>query len=242
LAKYNIEVSNNLRARKVHTQFRLLANIIKFLIAVVAIGLILLSFEGIRQFGISILASAGIAGIILGLAAQKLIATVLAGLQLAITQPIRIDDVLIVEGEWGKVEEITLTYVVIAIWDKRRLVVPSTYFIEKPFQNWTMVNADLLGTVFIHTDYRFPVDALREELKRIVNGNPLWDEKVAIVQVTDSKERTMEMRVLVSAKDSPTAWDLRVDVREKLITFIQKEYPEMLPLSRITIEGQASGS
>jgi small-conductance mechanosensitive channel len=235
LSRYDINMANNLRARKVHTQFRLLGNILKFVVVVVAIGLALMSFEGIRKFGVSLLASAGIAGIILGFAAQKLIATVLAGLQLAISQPIRLDDVVIVEGEWGKVEEMTLTYVVIAIWDKRRLVVPSTYFIEKPFQNWTRVSSDILGTVFIHTDYRFPVDALRDELTKIVKDNPLWDERVAIVQVTDSKEKTMEMRVLVSAKDSPTAWDLRVEVREKLIAFIQRDYPDMLPVSRVNI-------
>ncbi|HKK40141.1 MAG TPA: mechanosensitive ion channel domain-containing protein [Cryomorphaceae bacterium] len=238
LTQYEMDVANNLRARKVLTQFRLLGNILKFIVVLVAIGLALLTFETIRQFGVSLLASAGIAGIIVGFAAQKLIATVLAGLQLAITQPIRLDDVVIVEGEWGRVEEMTLTYVVIAIWDKRRLVVPSTYFLDHPFQNWTRVSADLLGTVFIYTDYRFPVDALRSELKKIVEGNSLWDEKVAIVQVTDSKEKTMELRVLVSAKDSPTAWDLRVMVRERLIAFIQSEYPEMLPQSRVELKGE----
>jgi len=242
LSRYEIDVANNLHARKVHTQFKLLGNILKFVIVIIAIGLALMTFDGIRQFGVSLLASAGIAGIILGFAAQRLIATVLAGLQLAISQPIRLDDVLIVEGEWGKVEEMTLTYVVIAIWDKRRLVVPCTYFIEKPFQNWTRVSSDLLGTVFIYTDYRFPVDALREELKRVVAESSLWDEKVAIIQVTDSKEKTMELRVLVSAKDAPTAWDLRVEVREKLIAFIQREYPEMLPVSRIEMHGQSQPS
>lgn len=235
LSRYDTNEANNLHARKVHTQFRLLGNILKFVIVIISIGMALMTFDDIRQIGVSLLASAGIAGIILGFAAQKLIATVLAGLQLAISQPVRLDDVVIVEGEWGKVEEMTLTYVVIAIWDKRRLVVPSTYFIEKPFQNWTRVNSDLFGTVFIYTDYRFPLDALRKELKRIVSKSPLWDEKVAIIQVTDSNERTMELRVLVSAKDSPSAWDLRVEVREKLIVFIQREYPDMLPVSRINI-------
>jgi len=240
LGRYEIDVADNLHARKVHTQFRLLGNILKFVIVVIAIGLALMTFDGIRKFGVSLLASAGIAGIILGFAAQKLIATVLAGLQLAISQPIRLDDVVIVEGEWGKVEEMTLTYVVIAIWDKRRLVVPSTYFIEKPFQNWTRVSSDLLGTVFIHTDYRFPVDALREELKRVVEESKLWDQKVAIIQVTEANQKTMEMRVLVSSKDAPTGWDLRVEVREKLIAFIQREYPEMLPHSRVELKGGKS--
>jgi small-conductance mechanosensitive channel len=238
LTHYSMDKEDNLHARKVITQFRLLGNIVKFLIIVISIGLALLTFDSIRQFGVSLLASAGIAGIILGFAAQKLIATVLAGLQLAITQPIRLDDVLIVEGEWGRVEEITLTYVVLAIWDKRRLIIPSTYFIDNVFQNWTRVSADLLGTVYLYTDYRFPVDALRAELKKIVEGTDLWDKKVAIVQVTDSKERTMELRVLVSAEDSPTAWDLRVMVREKLITFIQENYPEMLPLTRVDLMGE----
>ncbi|MGB6037918.1 MAG: mechanosensitive ion channel domain-containing protein [Cryomorphaceae bacterium] len=236
LSRYDVGEENNLRARKVHTQFKLLGNILKFVIVIIAIGLALMTFESIRKFGVSLLASAGIAGIILGFAAQRLIATVLAGLQLAISQPIRLDDVVIVEGEWGKVEEMTLTFVVIAIWDKRRLVVPSTYFIEKPFQNWTRVSSDLLGTVFIHTDYRFPVDALREELKRVVEQSKLWDQKVAIVQVTEANQKTMEMRVLVSSKDAPTGWDLRVEVREKLIAFIQREYPEMLPVSRVSFD------
>ncbi|MGY8915385.1 MAG: mechanosensitive ion channel family protein, partial [Flavobacteriales bacterium] len=153
-----------------------------------------------------------------------------------ITQPIKIDDVVIVEGEWGRIEEITLTYVVIAIWDKRRLIVPTPYFIEKPFQNWTKSSSDIMGTVFIHTDYHVPFDKLREELTRILESSELWDGKVNVLQVTDAKEKSIEIRALMSASDSPTAWDLRVLVREKLITFLQENYPESLPHTRLYIK------
>ncbi len=236
LERYDVEAEDNLKARKVHTQFRMLGNIIKFLIIVLAIGIGLMTFESIRHFGVSLLASAGIAGIILGFAAQKLIATILAGLQLAITQPIRIDDVVIVDGEWGRIEEMTLTYVVVRIWDKRRLIVPTIYFIENAFQNWTRVSADILGTVFLYTDYTLPVDAVREELTRILKDSKHWDGLVNVVQVTDAKERTMEVRALMSADDSGTAWDLRVEVREKLITFIQNNYPQCLPTTRVQLD------
>ena len=193
-------------------------------------------FEEVRQLGISLFASAGVAGIIIGFAAQKLIATVLAGLQIAITQPIRIDDVVIIENEWGRIEEITLTYVVVKIWDQRRLVVPSTYFFEKPFQNWTRTSAEILGTVFLYTDYHVSFDALRKELTRLLESTPLWDKRVNVLQVTDAKEYGVEIRALVSAKDSPTAWDLRVFIREKMIEFIQKNYPESLPRTRVVFE------
>ncbi len=238
LERYDVEAEDNLKARKVHTQFKLLGNIIKFLIIVLAIGIGLMTFESIRHFGVSLLASAGIAGLILGFAAQKLIATILAGLQLAITQPIRIDDVVIVEGEWGRIEEMTLTYVVVRIWDKRRLIVPTIYFIENAFQNWTRVSADILGTVFLYTDYTLPIDPLRKELTRILKESKHWDGLVNVVQVTDAKERTMEVRALMSADDSGTAWDLRVEVREKLITFIQKNYPECLPATRVLLDAE----
>lgn len=237
LNNYDVSVKDNLRARKIHTQTRLISNILKFVIIVIAIGIGLMTFESIRRIGVSLLASAGIAGIILGFAAQRMIATVLAGLQLAITQPIRLDDVVIVEDEWGWIEEITLTYVVVRIWDKRRLVVPTTYFIEKPFQNWTRVSADILGTVFIYADYTLPVDKLRAELTRVLEASEHWDGKVNVLQVTDSKEHTVEIRALMSADDSPTAWNLRVEVREKLIAFLQQNYPECLPKTRMQLEG-----
>jgi len=238
LGKYDISEKDNLKARRVYTQFRIIERILVFMVIVIAFAIALMTFEQIRSIGVSLFASAGVAGIILGFAAQKLIGNVLAGFQIAIAQPIRIDDVVIVEKEWGWIEEITLTYVVVRIWDKRRLIVPTTYFIEKPFQNWTRVSADILGTVFIYTDYTVPIDKLREELSRILQADKNWDRKVNVLQVTDSTEKTMEIRALMSAADSPSAWDLRVNVREKLIEFLQKNFPESLPKTRIDIAPQ----
>jgi len=236
LRKYDVSTTDNLKARKVYTQFMILENIIIFLIAVLAVGIALMSFDSIRSIGVSLLTSAGIAGIIIGLAAQKAIATLLAGIQIALTQPIRIEDVVIVEGEWGWIEEITLTYVVVRIWDKRRLVVPTTYFIEKTFQNWTRSSSEILGTVFIYTDYEVPFDKLREELTRLLESSPLWDRKTNVLQVTNATDRSVEIRALMSAKDSPTAWDLRVFIREKLIVYIKENYPESLPKSRVSLK------
>ncbi|WP_303921629.1 mechanosensitive ion channel family protein [Draconibacterium sediminis] len=236
LSRLDTSQEDNLRQRKFLTQFNIMESIIYFLIVLISIGASLMLFEEVRQLGISLFASAGVAGIIIGFAAQKLIATVLAGLQIAITQPIRIDDVVIIENEWGRIEEITLTYVVVKIWDQRRLVVPSTYFFEKPFQNWTRNTSEILGTVFLYTDYHVPFDALREELTRLLESTPLWDKRVNVLQVTDAKEYGVEIRALVSAKDSPTAWDLRVFIREKMIEFIQKNYPESLPRTRVVFE------
>ena len=196
----------------------------------------LMTFDRVRSLGAAILASAGIFGIVIGVAAQKTIGTFIAGFQIAITQPIRIDDVVVVENEWGRVEEITLTYVVIKIWDQRRLVVPITFFIEKPFQNWTRVSADLLGTVFIYVDYTIPVEAVREELRRILDKSHFWDKKVSGLEVTNTTERTVELRALVSAADSSNLWNLRCEVREKLIAFIQKNYPSSLPKLRAELE------
>ncbi len=236
LGKFEIDEKDNLKARKVYTQFRVLENIIVFLIVVIALSLILMSFDGIRKIGVSLIASAGVAGIIIGFAAQRAIGTILAGIQIALSQPIRLDDVVIVENEWGRIEEINLTYVVVAIWDKRRLVLPTTYFIEKPFQNWTRTTAEILGTVFIYADYTLPVDAVRKELDKILENAGHWDGKVKVVQVTDATERTVEIRVLVSAADSPSAWDLRVYVREKLLAFLQREYPQCLPRTRVILD------
>lgn len=236
LRRFDVTSKDNLRARKFYTQFNIIERITIFLVILLAVGISLLTFERVQEIGISILTSAGIAGIILGLSAQKVFGTIFAGIQIAISQPIRIDDVVIVEGEWGRVEEIKLTYVVVNIWDKRRLVLPTTYFIENPFQNWTRTSSDILGTVFIHADYNLPVDALREELTRLLQTTNLWDGKVNVIQVTDLKEKTMELRALVSASDSPTAWDLRVFIREKLVEFIKQNYPESLPRSRVVLK------
>ena len=236
LKQFDVNTRDNLRARKFYTQFNIIERIAIFVVILFAIGISLLTFDGIKEIGVSLLTSAGIAGIILGLSAQKVIGAILAGIQIAISQPIRLDDVVIVEGEWGRVEEIKLTYVVVNIWDKRRLVLPSTYFIEKPFQNWTRNSSDILGTVFIYTDYNFPIDELRKEFTRLLHSTDLWDKKVNVIQVTNVTEKTMEMRALMSASDSPTAWDLRVYIREHLVKFIQENYPESLPQSRVVIK------
>jgi small-conductance mechanosensitive channel len=236
LKRYNSDEKDNLKARKIHTQFRIIERILVAIVVIIALAVALMTFEGIRQIGVSLFASAGVAGIIIGFSAQKLIGNVLAGFQLALAQPIRLDDVVIVEGEWGRIEEITLTYVVVSIWDKRRLIVPTTYFIEKPFQNWTRETAEILGTVFIYTDYTVPFDKLREELTRVLKADKNWDGKVNVLQVTNTTEKTVEIRALMSAADSPTAWDLRVHVREKLIEYLQKNHPECLPRTRVILE------
>jgi small-conductance mechanosensitive channel len=236
LRRYQLDTADNRVARGVYTQVTVLRKIAIAVIALFAIASALMVFQPVRQLGTAMLASAGVAGIVIGFAAQKSLATLLAGFQIAMTQPIRIDDVVIVEGEWGRIEEITLTYVVVRIWDLRRLVLPITYFIEKPFQNWTRTSADILGTVFLYVDYDVPVDALRQELTRILESSPLWDRKVNVLQVTDAKERTVELRALASASNASDAWDLRCEVREKLVAFIQKNHPASLPRVRALVE------
>lgn len=237
LDNFDTSAEDNLRSRKYQTQFNILESVFIVVIIVIAVGAVLMLFDDVRKLGISLFASAGVAGLIVGLAAQKFIGAVIAGLQIAITQPIRLDDVVIIEGEWGRIEEITLTYVVVKIWDLRRLIVPTSYFFEKPFQNWTRTSADILGTVFIYTDYQISFDALRIELTRVLEATPLWDKKVNVLQVTEARQNGVEVRALMSAKDASIAWDLRVHVREKLIEFIQKNYPESLPKTRILVEG-----
>lgn len=237
LRQYDITTADNLEARKIYTQMRVLERILIVLIIIIGFASALMTFEKIQQIGYSLLASAGVAGIIIGFAAQKSIATILAGFQIAMTQPIRIEDVVIVEGEWGRIEEITLTYVVVRIWDKRRLIVPITYFIEKPFQNWTRVSADLLGTVYLYTDYRVPTAELRKQLTRLLKNNDLWDGEVDVLQVTDSTNEAVEIRALMSCRDSSSAWDLRVYIREKMIEFLQKNYPDSLPRTRVVLPG-----
>ncbi|MFW6180998.1 MAG: mechanosensitive ion channel family protein, partial [Spirochaetota bacterium] len=157
------------------------------------------------------------------------------------TQPIKIDDVVIVEGEWGRVEEITLTYVVVRIWDLRRLILPITYFVEQPFQNWTRESANILGSVFLYTDFRIPVQEVREELTRVLEGHPLWDREVCTLQVTNLSERGVELRALMSARNSSDAWNLRCEVREKLLAFVQTNYPRSLPRFRAELEREPGG-
>jgi small-conductance mechanosensitive channel len=242
LAQFELREKDNLTARKVHTQVRLFKRMMIIGISLIGTAIILLNFDQVRELGTTILASAGILGIVLGFAAQKTLGNLIAGIQIAITQPIKIDDVVIVENEWGRIEEITLTYVVVKIWDLRRLVLPITYFVENPFQNWTRETSDILGTVFVYTDFRIPVQEIREELTRMVGGNPLWDGQVCTLQVTNLTDRTVELRALVSARNSSDAWYLRCEVRENLLGFIQENYPESLPRFRAELEGAPAGN
>jgi len=230
--QYKITEGDNLESRKIRTQLQYIRQTSIVIIGIIAMAAILLNFESVRSIGAGLLTSAGVAGIIIGFAAQKTIANLLAGFQIAFTQPIRYDDVVIVEGEWGKIEEITLTYVVVRIWDLRRLVVPINYFIEKPFQNWTRTSADILGTVFIYVDYSIPVDEIRQKLTQILESHELWDKKVNVLQVTNTDNKTMELRALMSAKDASDAFTLRCDVREQLLGFVQENYPNSLPKIR----------
>jgi hypothetical protein len=220
--------------RAVRTQVRVLRRVINVAIGIVAIALMLTQFEVVRNVGVSLLASAGVAGVVLGFAAQRTFGTLIAGIQLSFTQPIRIGDVVVVEKEWGTIEEVTLTFVVVKVWDERRLIVPMTRFLEQPFENWTKVSPELHGTVFLHVDWRFPVDALRTEVDRLLDGNALWDRRTKGVAVTGANDRTLEVRVLVSATDAGTLWDLRVQLRERLVAWLQAfEGGRYLPQLRV---------
>jgi small-conductance mechanosensitive channel len=236
LQRFSIQTTDDLQARKHSTQIRVLRRIINVLILVISLGAALMSFGPVRQFGISLFASAGAAGLVVGLAARPVLSNLIAGIQLAMTQPIRIKDAVIVEGEWGWVDEITSTYVVVKLWDWRRLIVPLSYFMEKPFQNWTRETGEIIGTVYLTVDYRVPVQQMRSKLEQIVRGSSLWNRKVVNLQVTDFKDAAVELRMLVSANTSPEAWDLRCEVREKILQYLQGEYPEALPLQRIRID------
>ena len=236
LRRFKLDAEDNLLARKHVTQVRVLNGVLSTLIIMVTVAAALMTFEPVRQIGVGLFASAGIAGIIVGLAARPVLSNLIAGVQLAMTQPIRLEDAVVVENEWGWIEEITATYVVVRLWDWRRLIVPLTYFIEKPFQNWTRESSAIMGTVFIHTDYAVPVDQVRQKLDEIVRNSKLWDGRVANLQVTDAKERSIELRALVSARTASACWDLRCEVREKLIAFLQQDYPGALPRERAEVE------
>ncbi|MGJ7504232.1 mechanosensitive ion channel family protein [Variovorax sp. ZT5P49] len=237
LAQNPSDIADNLQARRVLTQTRVLARTAMSVVVVAGGAMMLMTFPGARQVGASLLASAGVIGIVAGLAAKPVFSNLIAGLQIALAQPIRIDDVLVVEGEWGRVEEITGTFVVVRIWDERRLILPLTYFIEKPFQNWTRHSSQLLGAVFIYVDYGMPLAPLREEVERIVKAAPEWDGRFFNLRVTDATERTMQLRVLCTAATSSLTFDLRCSVREGLIDYMQREYPQFLPKMRITSDG-----
>lgn len=231
--KNPVDVIDNLRARQIQTQSRVLLRTLSFFILLIGAAGMLMTFPAARQFGASLLASAGLAGLAVGFAARPVLANLIAGIQIAITQPIRLDDVVIVENEWGRIEEITGTYVIVRIWDDRRLVVPLQYFIEKPFQNWTRRNSSIIGSVFFWVDYSLPLEPVREELRRLCQEVPeLWDGRVIVLQVTDTSEKSIQLRVLVSSPDSSRNWDLRCHLREAIISFIQRQYPQSLPQLR----------
>ena len=229
--RYDVHAADNLSARRIHTQIHLLRRVftVAVAVAVVALAIMLMTFPAIRSIGTGVFASAGVAGLIVGMAARPTLASPIAGVQVALTEPIRLDDAVVVEGEWGWIEEIGTTYVVVRIWDLRRLVLPLTYFIEKPFQNWTRHTANLLGSTYLYVDYSAPVDELRAELLSILQSTPLWDGNVQVLQVSDASEHTLQLRALMSARNSGQAWDLRCLVREKLIAYLQEHHPESLP-------------
>jgi small-conductance mechanosensitive channel len=239
IRRYPMDVADNLQARRVVTQVRVLGRTADVIVIVIGLSIILLTIPGVRQLGASLLASAGVAGLAIGLAAKPVLSNLIAGLQIALTQPIRLDDVVIIEGEWGRIEEITGSYVVVRIWDERRLVVPLNWFIENPFQNWTRTGAQLIGTVFLMLDYRTPLAPLRDELQRLCSEAPEWDGRVCVLQVTDANEHAMQLRALVSSSDSGRGWDLRCHVREGLIAYVQANHPEALPRWRGELERSA---
>lgn len=238
--RFDIAVADNLRARRRRTRAAILGRIATVGIFVITIALMLLSIPSIRSVGITLMASAGLAGLAVGAAAQPALKNVIAGIQMAFTEPIRIDDVVIIDGEWGRIEEIRLTYVVVALWDERRLVVPVSRFLEQPFQNWTRNSSQLLGTVFLWLDPAADIDRLRAKCEEIVCANPRWDQRAWVLQVTDSKPDAIEVRVLATARDAAIAFDLRCDIREALLAFIRAEMPEALPRRRVIAEGSVS--
>jgi small-conductance mechanosensitive channel len=232
LRRYRLDVEDNLLARKHNTQVRVLLRSVDVLLVLFTLGAALMTFQTVRQYGVSLFASAGVAGIVAGLAARPVLSNLIAGVQLAMTQPIRLEDAVIVENEYGNIEEITSTYVVVRLWDWRRMIVPLTYFIEKPFQNWTRESSTLIGAVLINVDYRAPIGAIRDKAQAIVKASSRWDGRVFNVAVTDFKHDTMEVRILASAGNSGAVFDLRCEVREKLIDVLQREHPEALPRQR----------
>jgi len=232
-----VDVADNLNARRIHTQTRMLARTAMFVVLLTGLALMLMTFPGARQFGASLLASAGVAGLVVGIAARPVFSNLIAGLQIALAQPLRIDDVLIVQGEWGRVEEITGAYVVLKIWDERRMIIPLQWFIENPFQNWTRNSAQIIGTVLLWADYRMPLEPLRQAARQACEAAPEWDKRLCLLQVVEAGERSMQLRVLVTSGNASLNWDLRCKVREALVDFMQREYPQYLPLMRAELAG-----
>jgi len=235
LLRFVSDIGENFLARKHVTQVRVFKRVIDTLVIVVVVSTALMTFDSVRQYGVSLFASAGAAGLVVGLAARPLLSNLIAGVQIAVTQPIRIEDAIIIENEWGWVEDIASTYVVVRLWDWRRMVVPLSYFIERPFQNWTRDAASLIGSIILHVDYAADVPRIRKRLEEAVRESKLWDGAVVNLQVVDTNSRTMELRALVSARNAPQAWDLRCEIREKLVTFLQKDMREALPRERVDV-------
>jgi small-conductance mechanosensitive channel len=228
---------DNLRQRRAKTQATIARGVATVVVGFVTATAMLMTFSQVRALGAGLLASAGIIGVIVGVAAQSTLANLLAGVQIAITEPIRLDDVVVVEGEWGRIEEITFTYVVVRSWDERRVVLPISYFTQNPFENWTRKRAQVMGAVYLHVDYTAPVDELREELQRIVEESDLWDGREVNLQTTDTKDRTLELRIVASAADAPRAWDLRCHIRERLVDHLVRNHPGALPRIRDEVIG-----
>jgi small-conductance mechanosensitive channel len=236
LSRYQLDGPDNFLARKHVTQIRILRRVIDTLIVILTVSAALMTFESVRQYGVSLFASAGVAGLVAGLAARPMLSNLIAGIQIATTQPIRLGDEVLLEGQWGRVEEITSTYVVLGLWDLRQLIVPLSYFIEKPFENWTRDSTRLIGAVTFHLDYTAPIERLRAKALEIVKASPHWDGDVATFQVQEAKDPWLELRVLASARSSAALADLRYEIREKMITFLQQDYPACLP----RLPGQAA--
>ena len=243
LRKYDLKAADNIRARRIHTQFQVFRRLLIGFVMVVTAGALLWTFNDPRiwHYGSGLLASAGIASLIIASAAKSTASNLLAGIQIAFTEPIRIDDVVVINGEWGKIEEITSAYVVVKIWDLRSMIVPLSYFIDNPIVNWTRTSSQILGTSFLYVDYSVPVEELRQELDRIVRADPLWDGEVLGLQVTNLSERTMELRCLMSSADSSKSFDLRCNVREKMTAYIQQHYPEAFPTTRFAARSDTFG-
>ncbi|RZL02175.1 MAG: mechanosensitive ion channel [Rubrivivax sp.] len=239
---HSVDVSDNLMARRIQTQTQVVTRLVVGAIGLIGFSLALMTIPDVRQIGTSLLASAGVVGIAAGLAARPVLGNLMAGLQIAFSQPIRLDDVVIVEGEWGRVEEINSTYVVVKLWDERRLVVPLQWWIEHPFQNWTRSSANILGTVFLWVDYRMPLQPLRDAMQALCEQSPLWDRRVCLIQVTDFSEKAMQLRCLISSADSGKAWDLRCLIREELMLLMQRDYPDFLPRVRNEIDPPLPGT
>ncbi len=231
-SRYRVDVSDNLMARRIQTQFEILHRLTVILVSVVAVAIMLMTFPAIKHIGVSILASAGLASLVVGMAMKGTLSNLIAGIQIAFAQPFRLEDAVVIDGEWGWIEEIGMMYVVVRIWDLRRLVIPLSYFLDNAFQNWTRTSADLLGSTMLYVDYTVPLDEMRAELKRICESTKLWKGDVCVLQVTDASEHTMQLRALMDARNGGDAWDLRCLVREGLIVWLQKNHPDSLPKYR----------